>query len=469
MFSGHFRFRPFEKKGSIARKKMDKRATILVVDDENGVRQSFNMVLKDDYHVLLASNGEEAMEIFKKNRIDLILQDIRLPDTDGISLLKKLKEIEPNTEIIMVTAVKQIQTAVKAIKIGAYEYVIKPFVVDDVLSIIGRALEKGRLVREVTYLRSELERYKPFEKMVGNDETMLDLFQYISTIAESDGAVLIQGESGTGKELVARAIHNRSPRKKQPFVVVNCAAIPSTLLESEVFGHSKGAFTGANRTTVGKFEFADKGTVFLDDVDTLDFTMQGKLLRVIQEKEFERLGNPRIINVDIRFVAASNKNLPTFISQGGFREDLFYRLNVFPVNLPPLRDRKGDIPLLLNHFLGLYSRKTGRKVQAFSEKALNALMAYDWPGNVRELENLVERFATITRKQVIDIHDISSPDVVSTPTKPMKLKDAVNEFEKKYIGNIMESVGGNRKQAAEILGIHRNTLLGKINDLHIKS
>lgn len=447
---------------------MNKRPTILVVDDENGVRQSFNMVLKDDYHVLLASNGEEAMEIFKKNRIDLILMDIRLPDTDGISLLKKLKEIEPNTEIIMVTAVKEIKTAVKAIKIGAYEYVIKPFVVDDVLTIIGRALEKGRLVREVTYLRSELERYKPFEKMVGNDETMRNLFQYISTIAESDGAVLIQGESGTGKELVARAIHNLSPRKKNPFVVVNCAAIPSTLLESEVFGHSKGAFTGANRTTVGKFEFADKGTVFLDDVDTLDFTMQGKLLRVIQEKEFERLGNPRIINVDIRFVAASNKNLPNFISQGNFREDLFYRLHVFPVNLPPLRDRKGDIPLLLNHFLALYSRKTGKRIQTFSEKALNALMAYDWPGNVRELENLVERFATITRNKVIDIHDIASPDLVSTPAKPMKLKDAVNEFEKKYIENIMESVGGNRKRAAEIMGIHRNTLLGKINDLNIK-
>lgn len=448
---------------------MSKRTTILVVDDENGVRQSFNMVLKDDYHVLLASSGKEAMAIFKKNRIDLILMDIRLPDTDGISLLKKLKEMEPNTEIIMVTAVKQIQTAVKAIKIGAYEYVIKPFVVDDVLTIIGRALEKGRLVREVTYLKSELERYKPFEKMVGNDKTMLKLFKFISTIAESDGAVLIQGESGTGKELVARAIHNLSPRKKQPFVVVNCAAIPSTLLESEVFGHSKGAFTGANRTTVGKFEFADKGTVFLDDVDTLDFTMQGKLLRVIQEKEFERLGNPRIINVDIRFLAASNKDLPTFISQGDFREDLFYRLNVFPVNLPPLRDRKGDIPLLLNHFLALYSKKTGRNVQAFSEKALNALMAYDWPGNVRELANLVERFATITRKKVIDIHDISSPDIVSTPARPMKLKDAVNKFEKKYIGNIVESVGGNRKRASEILGIHRNTLLGKINDLHIKS
>jgi len=344
---------------------MSERTTILVVDDENGVRQSFSMVLKDDYHVLLAANGEEAIAIFRKNRIDLILMDIRLPDTDGISLLRKLKEIEPNTEIIMVTAVKEIQTAVKAIKMGAYEYVVKPFVVDDVLTIIGRALEKGRLVREVTYLRSELERYKPFEKMVGNDEKMLNLFDFISTIAESDGAVLIQGESGTGKELVSRAIHNISPRKNHPFVVVNCAAIPSTLMESEVFGHSKGAFTGAIRTTVGKFELADKGTVFLDDVDTLDFTMQGKLLRIIQEKEFERLGNPKLIPVDIRFVAASNKNLPTLISQGDFREDLFYRLNVFPVNLPPLRDRKSDIPLLLKHFLALYSRKTGREINKF--------------------------------------------------------------------------------------------------------
>jgi len=447
---------------------MNERTTILVVDDENGVRQSFNMVLKDDYDVLLAANGEEAMSIFRKNRIDLILMDIRLPDTDGISLLRKLKEIEPNTEIIMVTAVKEIQTAVKAIKMGAYEYVVKPFVVDDVLTIIGRALEKGRLVREVTYLRSELERYKPFEKMVGNDKKMLNLFDFISTIAESDGAVLIQGESGTGKELVSRAIHNISPRKNHPFVVVNCAAIPSTLMESEVFGHSKGAFTGATRTTTGKFELADKGTVFLDDVDTLDFAMQAKLLRVIQEKEFERLGNPKLINVDIRFVAASNKNLPTLISQGNFREDLFYRLNVFPVILPPLRDRKGDIPLLLNHFLALYSRKTGREIQEFSEKARNSLMVYDWPGNVRELENLVERFATITRKKVIDINDISSPDVVSGTVKPMKLKDAVNEFERKYVETIIESVGGSRKRAAETLGIHRNTLLGKMKDLNIK-
>ena len=448
---------------------MSERPTILVVDDENGVRQSFNMVLKDDYHVLLAANGEEAMAVFRMNRIDLILMDIRLPDTDGISLLRKLKEIEPNTEIIMVTAVKEIQTAVKAIKMGAYEYVVKPFVVDDVLTIIGRALEKGRLVREVTYLRSELERYKPFEKMVGADEKMLKLFDFISTIAESDGAVLIQGESGTGKELVARAIHNISPRKNHPFVVVNCAAIPSTLMESEVFGHSKGAFTGAIRTTVGKFELADKGTVFLDDVDNLDFTMQGKLLRIIQGKEFERLGNPKLIKVDIRFVAASNKDLPTLTSRGEFREDLFYRLNVFPVNLPPLRERKGDITLLLNHFLTLYSRKTGREIQEFSEKALSSLIAYDWPGNVRELENLVERFATITRKKVIDIDDISSPDIVSSTVKLMNLKDAVTSFERKYVGNVIESVGGSRKRAAEILGVHRNTLLAKMKDLQMEA
>ncbi len=448
---------------------MSEKPTIMVVDDELGVRQAFNILLKDDYHVLLAASGEDAMAIFKKNRVDLVLLDIRLPDLDGITLLGKLKEMEPNTEIIMVTAVMEIQTAVQAIKIGAYEYVVKPFVVDDVLTIIGRALEKGHLVREVTYLRSELERYQPFERMVGKDEKMLKLFDLISTIAESDGAVLIQGESGTGKELVARAIHNLSPRKQHPFVVVNCAAIPATLLESEVFGHSKGAFTGADHTTVGKFELAHKGTIFLDDVDTLDFTMQGKLLRVIQEKEFERLGNPKIINVDARFVAASNKNLATLLAQGHFREDLFYRLNVFPVTLPPLRDRKGDIPLLLNHFLRLHSRKTGKEIQVFSEEALNALMAYDWPGNVRELENLVERFATITRNRVIDFHDNASPGLVFGTLKPMNLKDAVNEFERKYVSDIIESVGGSRKQAAKILGIHRNTLLGKIKDHQIES
>ncbi|MBU0986669.1 MAG: sigma-54 dependent transcriptional regulator, partial [Proteobacteria bacterium] len=323
---------------------MNKQDTILVVDDENGVRQSFNMVLKDRYHVLLAGTGKEAIDIFTKNSVDLILLDILLPDIDGLDLLAKLMETDPNTEIIMVTAVNDVQSAVKAIKLGAYEYIIKPFIVDEVLTVIQRALEKRSLKKEVAYLRNALERYHPFEKMVGQDKKMRKIFDLISTIAQGDGTVLIQGESGTGKELVARAMHNRGARRSFPFVVINCAAIPSTLMESEVFGHNRGAFTGATSTSIGKFEIADKGTVFLDDIDSLDINMQAKLLRVIQEKEFERLGSNKVIKADVRFVAASNKDLNYLILQNKFREDLFYRLNVFPIKLPPLRERKSDIP-----------------------------------------------------------------------------------------------------------------------------
>ena len=443
---------------------MSKKATILVVDDENGVRQSFNMVLKDEYNVLLAGSGAEAIDIFVKKPVDLILLDIRLPDIDGLELLKKLKEADPKTEIIMVTAVKEIQTAVKAIKMGAYEYVIKPFHVDDVLTIMHRALEKRSLIKEVNYLRSELERFNPFEKMVGQDKKMLAIFELISTISDGDGAVLIQGNTGTGKELVARAIHNRSVRKNQPFVVVNCAAIPSAMMESEIFGHNKGSFTGAIRTAIGKLEIANKGTVFLDDIDTLDISMQGKLLRAIQEKEFERVGSNKVCKADVRFVAASNRSLNKLISQGKLREDLFYRLNVFPIKLPPLRDRKSDIPLLVNHFLEVYSKKTGKTPKSFSKRALDTLMRYDWPGNVRELENLVERLSTVAKKSVIQLRDISSPNRSTGKIKDMNLKDAVSEFEKRYVCEVLESVNGNRKKAAEILEIHRNTLLSKLNE-----
>ncbi|MDH3567025.1 MAG: sigma-54 dependent transcriptional regulator, partial [Desulfobacteraceae bacterium] len=362
---------------------MKKNDTILVVDDENGVRQSFNMVLKDKYNVLLAETGQEAMDIFRKNSVDLILLDILLPDIDGLDLLSELVETDPNTDIIMVTAVNEIQSAVKAIKLGAYEYIIKPFVVDDVLTVIRRALEKRRLVKEVAYLRNELERYHPFEKMVGKNKKMRKIFDLISTIAISDGTVLVQGESGTGKELVTRAIHNRSNRRRQPFVVINCAVIPPTLMESKVFGHNRGAFTGAINTSIGKLELADRGTVFLDDIDSLDVNMQAKLLRIIQEKEFERLGSTKVIKVDVRFVAASNKNIKDLILQGNFREDLYYRLNVFPIGLPPLRERGNDVLLLLDHFLELNSKKTGKPPKRFSNRAVKVLMEYDWPGNVR--------------------------------------------------------------------------------------
>jgi DNA-binding NtrC family response regulator len=439
----------------------DKLGTILVVDDENGIRQSFKIVLKDRYHVLLAETGKEAVDLLTRNTVDLILLDILLPDVNGLDLLQKLKAIDPSPEVIMVTAVKDIQTAVKAIKLGAYEYVIKPFLVDDVINIIERAFEKRSLLQEVTYLRNELERYHPSEEIIGQDEKMMKIFDLISTIAGSDSAILIQGESGTGKELVARAIHKLSPRRDQPFVVTACAAIPSTLMESTLFGHDKGAFTGAVRTTVGKLEIANKGTVFLDDIDTLDVSMQAKLLRIIQEKEFERIGSTKVIKVDVRFVASSNKDLQELIKTGQFREDLYYRLDVFPIYLPPLRERRKDIPLLLNHFLELNSRRSGKPSKKFSSEAIEALMAYDWPGNVRELQNLVERSYTISKGPAIQLEDISTSTIVKGRIKGMILKEAVDAFEQQYIQEVLDSVDGNRKKAAEILGIHRNTLLAK--------
>jgi len=441
---------------------MDKLATILVVDDENGIRQSFNMVFKDRFTVLLAENGKEAEDLLTKNPVDLILLDILLPDINGLDLLEKLKALDPNPEVIMVTAVKEIQSAVRAIKLGAYEYIIKPFLVDDVINIINRALEKRNLMKQVTYLRNELERVRPFDQIIGQDEGMNKIFDLISSFADSDGAVLIQGESGTGKELVARAIYRLSPRKDQPFVVIACAAIPPTLVESELFGYHKGAFTGALRTTLGKLEIANKGTVFLDDIDTLDVNMQAKLLRVIQEKEFERLGSTKVIKLDVRFLAASNKDLTQLIQVGAFREDLYYRLNVLPIHLPPLRQRKKDIPLLIDHFLRINAERSGKPAKSFSKEAVKTLMEYDWPGNVRELQNLVERCFTISRESVIQLQDISILSVTKPKIDGLSLKDAVDAFEQEYINEVLESVHGNRTQAASILGVHRNTLLSKL-------
>ena len=443
---------------------MNNKNTILVVDDERGVRQSFNMALKNKYHVLLAATGEKAVDILQKNSIDLILLDILLPDIDGIDLLKKFKKTEPNTEIIMITAVNDLRTAVKAIKLGAYEYIIKPFMVDEVLTLIRRALEKRHLVKQVVYLKNELERYLPFEKMVGKDEKMKKVFELISVVSQSHGTVLIQGESGTGKELVARAVHNLSPRKNQPFVVINCAAIPATLMESELFGHNKGAFTGAESIRMGKMEIADKGTVFFDDIDSLDINMQAKLLRIIQEKEFQRLGETKTMKADVRFVAASNKNLDELILREEFREDLFYRLNVFPIKLPPLRERKEDIPLLLNHFFKLYAKKSGKPQKMITENALKILIEYDWPGNIREMQNLVERLCTIKQDPVVQLKDLTALTISKKSVINNSLKEAVNSFEKQYIAETLDLVKGNRKKASEKLGIHRNTLLAKIHE-----
>ena len=322
--------------------------------------------------------------------------------------------------------------------------------------------------KEVAYHRNEPERCQPFEKIVGEDKKIKDIFDLISKIADSEGAVLIQGESGTGKELAARAIHKLSSRREEPFVVVNCAAIPSTLMESAIFGHDKGSFTGAVRTHTGRLEIADKGIVFLDDIDTLDINMQAKLLRVVQEKEFERLGSLKVIKIDSRFIAAANRDIMELIKEGKFREDLFYRLNVFPVKMPPLRKRGKDIPLLLNYFLEQNEKNTGRPLKRFSKDAVNILMKYSWPGNVRELQNIVERSLTISRNTVIHLKDLSAFHSKGNEIKDMSLKEAINSFEKRYIRDILDSVNGNRKEAAEMLGIHRNTLLGKINGLGLR-
>lgn len=443
---------------------MKKNATILVVDDEYGVQQSFNMVLKDSYNVLFAGTAEEAFDVFGKNTVDLVLLDILLPDINGIELLEKLKQMDPTSEIIMVTAVKDIQTAVKAIKLGAYEYIVKPFAVEDVQTVVDRALEKRGLQNEVTYLREELKRQRSFEKMVGESRKMKEIYELISAVSDTEGTVLIQGESGTGKELVARAIHNRSRRKELPFVVVNCGAIPPNLMESELFGYNRGAFTGATSTTVGKLEIANNGTIFLDDIDALDVNMQAKLLRVIQEKEFERLGSSKVVKIDARFVAATNRNLEKLTSEGAFREDLYYRLNVFPINLPPLRERREDIPLLVDHFLEAYSKKTGKPPKRLSAEAMEILMGYSWPGNVRELENLVERWSTMIKSPVIRSQDVSLPTNTggTRKIKDMPLREALEAFEREYIKETLESVDGSKKKAAEILGIHRNSLLRKL-------
>jgi DNA-binding NtrC family response regulator len=442
------------------------RNKILLVGEELRKDHALQAALGCSFEVFSAANSGDAVACLLEHLVDVVLLDVLLPDADGIQLLDKLKRIHPALEVIVVTEVLEIQTAVRAIKAGAFEYMTRPFEVHDLHDLIHRALKKSPAGPKEMSPGNKNRGSQPFEEMVGQDERMQEVFQYIVTIARSNGAVLIQGESGTGKELVARAIHSRSTRWDKPFSVVNCAAVPQTLMERELFGHNRGAFTGAVRTLPGKMERADKGTVFLDDIDSLDVHLQAKLLRFIQEKEFERLGSTCVTRVDVRFVAACNRSLHHMISNGTFREDLYFRLNVFPIRLPPLRKRRKDIPLLAKHFLNRYRKAHGAGPKRFTKGACQLLMEYDWPGNVRELENLVLRICTLTRKQTIQRGDIPlDAQVSSIPMRDCSLKEAVKAFERRYIGSVLDSVNGSRKEAAKRLGIHRNTLLSKIGDL----
>jgi len=415
--------------------------------------------------------------VMKAHEIDLVMLDQRMPGEPGIDVLPRIKAADPSTVVVIATAVRELRTAVEALKRGAYDYLTKPFDVDDILMLAQRALDKRALEREVLYLRSALAGGPTeaggiagsFERMVGRHPEMARIYQLITQIASTPTTVLITGESGTGKELVARAIHARSERRTQPFVAVNVAAIPEALVESELFGHEKGAFTGAHAKKLGRFEMAHGGTVFLDEIGTLRLDLQAKLLRVLQEREIERLGGVRPVPVDVRILAATNVNLRSAVRARAFREDLYYRLNVVPIHVPPLRERREDIPALVEHFVRKIARECNRDVRGVSVGALEVLTRYDWPGNVRELENVLHRAVVLTRTPVIQLQDV--PLDVAMPETGSRLgedtgpplREAMEQFERQYILRVLEGTGWNVSRAARRLGVHRNTVLTKLS------
>ena len=444
------------------------RPVILIVDDEPNVRESFRLVLEDAYDVIDVPDGAAALDAVRTSSVDLVLLDIRLPEMDGIEVLERLKALDEGIEVILVTAVKTVRTAVAAMKLGAFDYVTKPFDEDELLSLVRRALQKRSLEREVTFLRGELARQHDREDIVGEHPEMQKLSRLITQVARTTTTVLITGESGTGKELIARAIHHRGPRRDKPFVPVNPAAIPESLVESELFGHEKGAFTGAHQRKLGRFELAQGGTLFLDEIGLLRPEVQAKLLRVLQEREIERVGGTHPIKIDVRIVAATNLDLKRAVASGAFREDLFYRLNVVPIAVPPLRDRIEDLPLLVDHFIRRYNHECNKRIEALTPDALAALSSYTWPGNVRELQNIVERTVVLVDGPLISAADlpldltISARPGSTSDKRRVDLNEASDRFERLIVQRVLEEARGNVSEAARVLGLHRNSLKVKL-------
>ena len=443
------------------------RPVILVVDDDPGLRESFRLILDDEYEVVEAPDGPAALETVRANQVDLVLLDIRLPGQDGIEVLERIKALDEGVEVILVTAVKTVRTAVAAMKLGAFDYLTKPFEEDELLALVRRALEKRSLEREVTFLRSELARRYDFDELVGQHPEMQKLYRVIGQVARTTTTVLVTGESGTGKELVARAIHRQGPRRDRPFVPVNPAALSDSLVESELFGHERGAFTGASQRKLGRFELAQGGTLFLDEISSLKPELQTKLLRVLQEREIERVGGSQAIRLDVRVIAATNVDLKQAVAQGKFREDLYYRLAVMPITMTPLRERCDDIPPLVEHFIRRYSQEFNRRVQGVTPEALAVLREYPWPGNVRELQNVVERLVGLVEGPMIGLEDLPLdlllPDQrAGERAAALPLYEARDEFERQMAARVLERVGWNISEAARILGIHRNSLALKI-------
>ena len=436
---------------------------ILVVDDEAPIREMLQRGLTQigGYSVEVAQNGQEAIEKFEKDIFDLILTDLKMPEMDGLELLKLIKGTRPEVIVIMMTAYGSIETAVEAMKGGANDYITKPIDFNELLIHISKVQKEDLLLKENRLLRMEVRKKFEFDNIIGKSKKMQEVFSLIEKVSPSNSTVVIYGGSGTGKELVAKAIHYHSPRAEQPFIPFNCGTIPETLVESELFGHTKGAFTGAVQSKKGLFEEADTGTVFLDEISTLSPAVQVKLLRVLQEKELMRVGGTERIKIDIRMIAATNEDLEINVKKGKFREDLFYRLHVFPIFLPDLKDRREDIPLLAYHFLDLYSKETKKQIKGISKEAMKILLEHDWPGNVRELENAIERAVIIAEQDYLTPDDLPKnlregfSDIIKKGVKEYK---SLDDIKAEYITEILKATEGNKKTAAEILKVNPRTL-----------
>ena len=449
---------------------MNDKKILLVDDDPSLLRVTEYQMVNAGYKVITAVNGKDGLTAYREHKPDLVLTDIKMPVMDGLKLLSEIKRLSPHALVVLVTAHGSIETAIKAMKTGAFDYICKPFEKDELLINIKKALDYQNLVKENLHLREELLSTFRFENIVAGSEAMSKVFKMIRRVSQTDSSVLLQGESGSGKELIARAIHYSSPRQNHPFVAVNCAAIPETLIESEFFGHVKGAFTGALNERTGKFEQANHGTIFLDEIGDMRMDLQSKLLRVLQEHEIEKVGGAKPIPVDVRVIAATNNDLKKMVDENNFREDLYYRLNVVPIRLPALRERKDDIPLLIQHFL----RELGGGHIKISSEVYDQLQMYDWPGNVRELQNIIEQtFVLRQHDDQIELDDIpdfivnknlaSSKQFMDIPPQGIKLDD----IERDLIQLALKKTNDNQNQAAKLLGITRQTLIYRMKKYNI--
>jgi two-component system response regulator PilR (NtrC family) len=457
---------------------MSDKGTVLVVDDEEVMRDILGSLLtKEGYRVKLAASGEEGLEVGRAEPVDVAIVDVMLPDMSGIEVLDGLKRADPEMVVVMITAFASVETAITAMKMGAFDYITKPFKNDEVLVVVSNGAHQRRLVNENRTLKQALSSQQRFDVLVGKARKMQEVYSLIQQVAPSRSTVLISGESGTGKELAAKAIHNNSPRHDKPFVTVNSGSLPNDLLESNLFGHVKGAFTGAVSPKKGLFEVASGGSIFFDEIGTIHLETQAKLLRVIQEKEFMRLGGVDNIKVDVRIIAATNTDLKQLVDQGGFREDLYYRLNVINIVLPALQERKEDIPLLVNHFLAKYGEENGRPNLTLEREALQALVEYDWPGNVRELENVIERAVVLADgnsidRRLIPDHIRATPSFrvpqVVVPEAGISFREVITDFEKRLIESSLETSGGVQKKAAQLLGLKPTTLNEMIKRYNIQ-